>query len=103
MRIPPSLWHDRSARALRSRSTRGVSVSGVHCAADRGGGLRALALPKDLIDTLEAQPPETSCRDVTGSVTHLLRQVVEESHAYALTADQLALVKARLRDLGYPE
>jgi hypothetical protein len=103
MRILPSVWHDRSARALRSRSTRGVAVSGVHRAADRGGGLRALALPKDLIDTLEAQLPETSCRDVTGYVTYLLRQVVEESYAYALTADEIGLVKARLRDLGYFE
>jgi hypothetical protein len=35
-----------------------------YLAADRGGGLRSLALPKYLIDALEAQLPETSFRDV---------------------------------------
>jgi adenylylsulfate kinase len=72
-----------------------------YLAADRGGGLRALALPKYLVETLEARLPETSFRDVTGYVTHLLRQAVEENLAYALTADEVEVVKARLRDLGY--
>jgi adenylylsulfate kinase len=74
-----------------------------YMAADRGGGLRSLALPKYLIDALEVQLPETPFRDVIGYVTHLLVQAVEESHAYALPADEVELVKARLRDLGYLE
>jgi adenylylsulfate kinase len=74
-----------------------------YMAADRGGGLRSLALPKYLVDALEGQLPETPFRDVIGYVTHLLVQAVEESHAYALPADEVDLVKARLRDLGYLE
>jgi hypothetical protein len=74
-----------------------------YLAADRGGGLRSLALPKYLIDALEAQLPDTPFRDVTGYVTHLLLQAVAESDAYALPADDVELVKARLRDLGYLE
>jgi adenylylsulfate kinase len=74
-----------------------------YLAADRGGGLRSLALPKYLIDALEAQLPETAFRDVTGYVTHFLVQAVEARHAYAFPADEVELVKARLRDLGYLE
>jgi adenylylsulfate kinase len=74
-----------------------------YMAADRGGGLRSLALPKYLVDALEGQLPETPFRDVLGYVTHLLVQALEESHAYALSADEVELVKARLRDLGYLE
>jgi adenylylsulfate kinase len=74
-----------------------------YIAADRGGGLRSLALPKYLVDALEGQLPETPFRDVLGYVTHLLVQAVEERHAYALPADEVELVKARLRDLGYLE
>jgi adenylylsulfate kinase len=74
-----------------------------YLAADRGGGLRPLALPKYLIDALEVRLPETPFRDVLGYVTHLLVQAVEEGHAYALPADEVELVKARLRDLGYLE
>jgi adenylylsulfate kinase len=74
-----------------------------YLAADRGGGLRSLALPKYFIDALEAQLPETPFRDVTGYVTHLLTRAVEESYVYALPADEEEVVKARLRDLGYLE
>jgi adenylylsulfate kinase len=74
-----------------------------YLAVDRGAGLRSLALPKYLLDALEVQLPETPFRDVTGYVTHLLTQAVEDSHVYALPADEVELVKARLRDLGYLE
>ncbi len=74
-----------------------------YLAADRGGGLRALALPKYLIDALEAQLLDTPFHHVTGYVTHLLMQAVKENHAYAIPADEVELVKARLRDLGYLE
>ena len=91
----------------RPEESLGVILRGLeglgYLAADRGGGLRSLALPKYLIDALEAQLPETPFRDVTGYVTHLLTQAVEGGHVYALPADEVELVKARLRDLGYLE
>jgi adenylylsulfate kinase len=71
-----------------------------YLAADRGGGLRSLTLPKYLIDALEAQLPETPFRNVSGYATQLLMQAVEKSHGYALPADEVEVVKARLRALG---
>jgi adenylyl-sulfate kinase len=66
-------------------------------------GMRSLPLPRYLIEALEAQVPDTPFRDVTGYVTHLLTQVLEEEPALALSAEETETVKARLRDLGYLE
>lgn len=71
--------------------------------ATRHGGLRTLALPRYLLDALEAQLPETPFRHVTAYVTHLLTQAVEAEPAFALSAEETEIVKARLRDLGYLE
>jgi adenylyl-sulfate kinase len=74
-----------------------------YLAADRGGGWRSLALPTYLLESLEAQLPATPFRDVPGYVTYLLRQAVEARHADTFTAEERALVTARLRNLGYLE
>jgi adenylylsulfate kinase len=68
-----------------------------------GNGMRPLPLPRYLIEALEAQVPETPFRDVTAYVTHLLTQVLEEEPALVLSAEETAIVKARLRHLGYLE
>jgi adenylyl-sulfate kinase len=65
--------------------------------------LGSLSLPRYLIEALEAQLPDTPFRDVTAYVTHLLTQVLEDEPALALSAEETATVKARLRDLGYLE
>jgi adenylylsulfate kinase len=67
----------------------------------RGSGLRPLALPRYLIEALEAKLPDTPFRDVAGYATHLLSQAVEQESAFALSVDEAEVVKARLRDLGY--
>jgi adenylylsulfate kinase len=69
----------------------------------RNGGLRALALPRYLLEALEARLPETPFREVTAYVTHLLTQAIAEPPALALSAEETEVVRARLRDLGYLE
>jgi hypothetical protein len=65
--------------------------------------MRALPLPRYLVEDLEAQVPDTRFRDVAAYVTHILTQVVEEEPILALSAEETETVKARLRDLGYLE
>ena len=65
--------------------------------------MRSLPLPRYLIEALEAQVPDTPFRDVAAYVTHLLTQVLEEEPALTPSAEETAMVKARLRDLGYLE
>ena len=74
-----------------------------YMAATPVNSMRSLLLPRYLIEALEVQVPDTPFRDVTAYVTHLLTQVLEEEPALALSADETAMVKARLRDLGYLE
>ena len=74
-----------------------------YTAATPVNSMRSLLLPRYLIEALEVQVPDTPFRDVTAYVTHLLTQVLEEEPALALSADETAMVKARLRDLGYLE
>jgi adenylylsulfate kinase len=71
--------------------------------ASHGGGRHPLLLPRYLIEALEARLPETPFRDVAVYVTHLLTQAIEEVPALALPDDEVELVKARLRQLGYLE
>jgi adenylylsulfate kinase len=72
-------------------------------AADRGGGFRQLALPRYLIEALEARLEETLFRDVGGYVTHLLTQAITEEPEFALSTEEMETVKERLRQLGYLE
>jgi adenylylsulfate kinase len=72
-------------------------------AADRGVGFRQLALPRYLIDALEAKLEETPFRDVGGYVTHLLTQAIAEEPEFALSTEEMETVKERLRQLGYLE
>ena len=72
-----------------------------YLAAPSVNSLRALPLPRYLVEALEAQVPDTPFRDVTAYVTHLLTQVLDDEPAVALSAEEIAMVKARLRDLGY--
>jgi adenylylsulfate kinase len=65
--------------------------------------MRSLALPRYVIEALEAQVPATPFREVTAYVTHLLTEVVQEEPVSALSAEETETVKARLRDLGYLE
>ncbi len=74
-----------------------------YMAATQVNGMRSLRLPRYLIEALEVQVPDTPFRDVTAYVTHLLTQVLEEEPALALSAEETAMVTARLRDLGYLE
>lgn len=71
--------------------------------ATRNGGVRALTLPRYLLEALEARRPETPFHDVTAYVTHLLTQAAAEEPAFALSVEETEIVKARLRDLGYLE
>jgi adenylyl-sulfate kinase len=66
-------------------------------------GMRSLALPRYLIEALEAQVLDTPFPDVAAHVTHLLAQVVEGEPVFALSTEETQMVKARLRDLGYLE
>ncbi|MGH8071172.1 MAG: adenylyl-sulfate kinase [Candidatus Entotheonellia bacterium] len=66
-------------------------------------GMRSLALPRYLIEVLEAQLFDTPFREVAAYVTHLLTQDVEEEPVLALSTEETETVKARLRDLGYLE
>jgi adenylyl-sulfate kinase len=66
-------------------------------------GMCSMALPRYLIEALEAQVPDRPFRNVAAYVTHLLTEVVEEEPALALSAEETETVKARLRDLGYLE
>jgi adenylyl-sulfate kinase len=66
-------------------------------------GMCSVALPRYLIEALEAQVPDRPFRNVAAYVTHLLTEVVEEEPALALSAEETETVKARLRDLGYLE
>ena len=68
-----------------------------------GSGMRSLALPRYLLEALEAQLPEVPFRDVTAYVTHLLTQAIADEPALALSTEETEVVKARLRDLGYLE
>jgi adenylylsulfate kinase len=72
-------------------------------AADRGGGFRQIALPRYLIDALEAKLEGTPFRDVGGYVTHLLTQAIAEEPEFALSTEEMETVKERLRQLGYLE
>jgi adenylyl-sulfate kinase len=67
----------------------------------RGSGFCPLALPRYLVDALEAEVPDTPFRDVAGYVTHLLTQAIADEPAFALSAEETETVKGRLRDLGY--
>jgi hypothetical protein len=67
------------------------------------GGMRTLALPRYLIEALQAQVPDTPFHDVSAYVTHLLTREVEEEPVLALSVEETETVKARLRDLGYLE
>jgi adenylyl-sulfate kinase len=67
----------------------------------RSSGLCSLALPRYLIDALEAELPDTPFRDVAGYITHLLMQSIADEPAFALSAEETETVRARLRDLGY--
>jgi adenylylsulfate kinase len=66
-------------------------------------GMRSLALPRYLIEALEAQVLDTPFPDVAAYMMHLLAQVVEEEPVLALSTEETQMVKARLRDLGYLE
>lgn len=66
-------------------------------------GMRSLALPRYLIEALEAQVLDAPFGDVAAYVTHLLAQVVEEEPVLAPSTEETEIVKARLRDLGYLE
>ena len=72
-------------------------------AADRGGGFRQIALPRYLIEALEARLEGTPFRDVGGYVTHLLTQAIAEEPEFALSTEEVETVKERLRQLGYLE
>ena len=72
-------------------------------ATDRGGGFRQLALPRYLIEALEARLEGTPFRDVGGYVTHLLTQAIAEEPEFALSTEEMETVKERLRQLGYLE
>jgi adenylylsulfate kinase len=72
-------------------------------AADRRDGFRQIALPRYLIDALEAKLEGTPFRDVGGYVTHLLTQAVAEEPEFALSTEEMETVKERLRQLGYLE
>jgi hypothetical protein len=66
-------------------------------------GTRSIRFPRYLIEALEAQVPDTPFRDVAAYVTHLLTQALEDAPAMVLSAEETAMVQARLRDLGYLE
>jgi len=72
-------------------------------AADRGDGFRQIALPRYLIDALEAKLEGMPFRDVGGYVTHLLTQAIAEEPEFALSTEEMETVKERLRQLGYLE
>ena len=72
-------------------------------AADRGGGFRQIALPRYIIDALEARLEGAPFRDVGGYVTHLLTQAIADEPEFALSTEEVETVKERLRQLGYLE
>lgn len=71
--------------------------------ATRNGAMRTMALPRYVLEALEARLSETPFNDVPAYVTHLLTQAIAEEPTFALSAEETEIVKARLRDLGYLE
>ena len=71
--------------------------------ADHTGSFRQLALPRYLLDALEARLEGTPFRDVGAYVTHLLTQAVADEPELALSTEEMETVKERLRHLGYLE
>ncbi len=70
---------------------------------DHQSGFASVPLPRYLLRALEEQLPGTPFRDVSGYITQILTQAAEDGYEFALPAEEVETVKARLRTLGYLE